>query len=190
MDKDWQDTLFKTWTDSDVALRRPGSNHTQSDHSPSKTPNHSPKSKGNESLTAEDSKEDERRDSEAGTFTEPPSPQPRTPLKRRPASTRPSVDMFRSPGTDDSNNSNSNSNNDDGKSKQSRASVGDDGSVYTVDSTDDERRLSDRVKKAWRGVTGQKLADPLEQWMVKHSGGTLRDAPPVNRPPKEPSDRQ
>lgn len=113
------------------------------------------------------------------TFRKPPSPQPQTPLKKRPTSTRPSVEIFRSPATDDG---------DVNKSKKNRVSVGDNSSIYTVDSND-ERRLSDRVKKAWRGVTGQRLADPLEQWMVKHSGGTLRDAP-VHRPFREPSDKQ
>jgi hypothetical protein len=96
--------------------------------------------------------------------SQPPSPQPRSPLKRRPTSTRPSGETFRSLLVDD----------DDSRSKQSSFSVGDNSSIYTLDSND-ERRLSDKVKKAWRGVTGQKYVDPLEQWMAKHSGGTLRD---------------
>ncbi|KAI1753567.1 hypothetical protein F4782DRAFT_545783 [Xylaria castorea] len=187
MDKDWQDALFEGWADSDVVLRRRDSNDTtRTGPLPVKTSSHSPRDTENESLTTvEKSKGDGGPDGETGMRTEPPSPQPRTPLKKRPAaSARPSsVEIFQSPVIDDDDN-------DDGKSKKSRASVGDNSSVYTVDSAD-ERRLSDKVRKAWRGVTGQqqRLADPLEQWMVKHSGGTLRDAP-VRRPLRESSDRR
>ncbi|KAI8952270.1 hypothetical protein F4801DRAFT_541693 [Xylaria longipes] len=182
MDRDWQEALFESWADSDVVLRRRNSNDTRTDSSPVKTPKHGAGDNKNEPLTAKSSKGEEGPYSETGMPTEPPSPQPQpqTPLKKRPASTRPSADIFRSPGNDDDDG-------DDGKSRQNRASVGDNSSIYTVDS--DERRLSDKVKKAWRGVTGQRLVDPLEQWMVKHSGGTLRDAP-VNRPFRESAERQ
>ncbi|KAI0459944.1 hypothetical protein F5B21DRAFT_523835 [Xylaria acuta] len=177
MDRDWQDALFASWADSDdVVLRRRNSDDTRTDPSPVKTPNHGAKDNENEPLTIEDSKGDGGPDGETGVLAEPLSPQPQTPLKKRPAaSTRPSVDIFRSPVIDGG---------DDGKSRQSRVSV----CSSSIDSGD-ERRLSDKMRKAWRGVTGQRLADPLEQWMVKHSGGTLRDAP-VSRPFKESSDRQ
>ncbi|KAI0443894.1 hypothetical protein F4803DRAFT_287263 [Xylaria telfairii] len=178
MDRDWQDALFESWADSDMVLRQRNSDDARIDLSPVKTPNRSPKSNEARSPAVEDSKGGRGPESETGMVTEPPSPQPQTPLKKQPASTRPSVEIFRSPATDDG----------DVKSKKNRVSVGDNSSIYTVDSND-ERRLSDRVKKAWRGVTGQRLADPLEQWMVKHSGGTLRDAP-VHRPSRESSDKQ
>lgn len=77
---------------------------------------------------------------------------------------------------------------DDSKSKKSSFSQGDNSSIYTVDSND-ERRLSDKVKRAWRGVRGQKNLDALEQWMVTHSGGTLRDMP-VGRSYRDSSDNQ
>ncbi|KAI0872258.1 hypothetical protein GGS24DRAFT_22757 [Hypoxylon argillaceum] len=120
---------------------------------------------------ARDAKETEGSDSETKAPKEPPSP-----LKRRPTSTRPSGETFRSLLADD----------DERRSKQSGSfSVGDNSSLYTLDSND-ERRLSDKVKKAWRGVTGQKNLDPLEQWMIKHSGGTLRDVG-ASRPSKPSS---
>ncbi|KAI0427328.1 hypothetical protein F5Y09DRAFT_35789 [Xylaria sp. FL1042] len=97
---------------------------------------------------------------------EPPSSAPQSPLKKRPSSTRTSVDIFRTLTIDD----------DDSKSKQNRFSVGDGSSIHTVDSNDD-RRLSDKMKKAWREVRGQSRLDPLEQWMVKHSGGTFTEKP-------------
>lgn len=102
-------------------------------------------------------------------------------LKKRPTSTsaRPSTELFRSLMVADD---------DDSKSKKSSFSQGDNSSIYTVDSND-ERRLSDKVKRAWRGVTGQKNLDPLEQWMVTHSGGTLRDMP-VGRSYRNSSDNQ
>ncbi|TRX95454.1 hypothetical protein FHL15_003785 [Xylaria flabelliformis] len=98
--------------------------------------------------------------------------------------------MIDDDGDDDDNDGNGNDDNcdDDYKSKENRASVGDNSSVNTVDSND-ERRLSDKVRKAWRGVTGQRLADPLEQWMVKHSGGTLREVP-LRRRYRESADKQ
>ncbi|KAI0106442.1 hypothetical protein GGR51DRAFT_169526 [Nemania sp. FL0031] len=125
-----------------------------------------------------DAKEAEGSDSETKTPKEPPSPQSRSPLKRRPTSTRLSAETYRSLGIDD----------DDRKSKKSSFSMGDSSSLYTLDSND-ERRLSDKVKKAWRGVTGQKYVDPLEQWMVKHSGGTLREVG-ASRSPKKSTDKR
>ncbi|KAI1125870.1 hypothetical protein F5Y10DRAFT_246048 [Nemania abortiva] len=124
-------------------------------------------------------KEPEGSDSETKASKEPPSPQAWSPLKRRPTSTRQSAETYRSLGVDDDI---------DRKSKQSSFSIGDNSSIYTLDSND-ERRLSDKVKKAWRGVTGQKYMDPLEEWMVKHSGGTLRDVG-ASRSPKKSSDKR
>ncbi|KAI0805764.1 hypothetical protein GGR55DRAFT_254995 [Xylaria sp. FL0064] len=95
---------------------------------------------------------------------EPPSSEPQSPLKKRPSSTRTSADIFRSLTIEGA----------DGKSKQNRLSVGDSSSIHTIDSNDD-RRLSDKMKKAWREVRGQSRLDPLEQWMVKHSGGTFKE---------------
>ncbi|KAI1352148.1 hypothetical protein F5Y01DRAFT_100564 [Xylaria sp. FL0043] len=97
---------------------------------------------------------------------EPPSSEPQSPLKKRPSSTRTSADIFRSLTVGGDN----------GKSKQNRLSVGDSSSIHTIDSNDD-RRLSDKMKKAWREVRGQSRLDPLEQWMVKHSGGTFKEKP-------------
>ncbi|KAI0977063.1 hypothetical protein F4678DRAFT_842 [Xylaria arbuscula] len=104
-------------------------------------------------------------DSETETPKEPPSSEPPSPLKKALSSLRTSSEIFRSLTVDD----------DDSKSKKSRLSVGDSSSsIHTVDSNE-ERRLSDKVKKAWREVRGQSRLDPLEQWMVKHSGGTFRE---------------
>ncbi|KAK5631008.1 hypothetical protein RRF57_006723 [Xylaria bambusicola] len=70
--------------------------------------------------------------------------------KKRPTSTRASEEIFKSPAVDD-----------DDSSKKSTASAGDSSSI---DSNED-RRLSDKMKKAWREVRGQQgRGDPLEQW--------------------------
>ncbi|KAI1178411.1 hypothetical protein F4777DRAFT_95552 [Nemania sp. FL0916] len=63
-------------------------------------------------------------------------------------------------------------------------------SADSVSGDDDDvpRRLSGKVKKVWRSVTataGQSgrnnnnnnNVDPLELWMVRHSGGTVRESP-------------
>ncbi|KAI1305722.1 hypothetical protein F5Y03DRAFT_355656 [Xylaria venustula] len=110
-------------------------------------------------------KGEEGPDSQTETPKEPPSSEPPSPLKKTLSSTRTSSEIFRSLTADD----------DDSKSKRSRLSVGDSSSsTHTVDSNE-ERRLSDKMKKAWREVRGQSRLDPLEQWMVKHSGGTFRE---------------
>ncbi|KAI1746030.1 hypothetical protein F4680DRAFT_7816 [Xylaria scruposa] len=201
MDKDWKDALFEGWDDSTIVLGKRDSDVTRlTDPSPLKTtPNNDTRDGENTSLKVESSKGkgEGGSDSKTGMRTEPPSPQPRTLLKKRPTSTRPSVEIFQSSmmmgDDDDEDNNNNDDKNDDGdddsKSKQSRASVDDNSSVDTIGSND-ERRLSDKVRKAWRGVTGQRLADPLEQWMVKHSGGTLREVSMRRPPRRESSDKQ
>ncbi|KAI0865102.1 hypothetical protein F4860DRAFT_344674 [Xylaria cubensis] len=202
MDKDWQDALFESWDNSDVVLGRRDSGDTRTDPSPVKAPSHGTRDGESKSRAVKKRKGKGGLVSETGMCTEPSSPRPRTPLDKRPASTRPSVEMFQSLMIDDDDgdgndnddndgNGDSGGDNDDGddyKRKESRASVGDNSSVNTIDSND-ERRLSDKVRKAWRGVTGQRLADPLEQWMVKHSGGTLREVP-LRRRYRESSDKQ
>lgn len=148
------------------------------DASLAKMPDHCAEAKGRDT---KDTKGAEEKGSETEMSKEPPtSPPAPSPLKKRPTSSRPSGETFRSLIIDD----------DDVKSKKSSLSVGDSSSsIYTIDSND-ERRLSDKVKKAWRGVTGQKQAvDPLERWMVRHSGGTLKDVP-ISRSCGEPSDRR
>ncbi|KAI1822010.1 hypothetical protein F4861DRAFT_425309 [Xylaria intraflava] len=90
-------------------------------------------------------------------------------VKKQSISARSSMEIFRIRKSE---------NDDDGKGKQQGgAAAGDAGGSIHTTAGHDERRLSDKVKKAWRGVTGQKNWDPLEQWMIKHSGGTLRDVP-------------
>lgn len=145
--------------------------------SPAKKPGHCAEADGRDT---KDTKGTEEKDSETEMSKEPPTrPPSQSPLKKRPTSTRPSAETFRSLVIDD----------DDCKSKKSSLSVGDSSSIYTIDSND-ERRLSDKVKKAWRGVTGQKQAvDPLERWMATHSGGTLKDMP-VGRSGGESSERR
>jgi hypothetical protein len=63
-------------------------------------------------------------------------------------------------------------------------------SVYSSIFNFDDRRfsgLSDRMKMALKGGSnrGSKHLDPLEQWMVKHSGGTLRDAHATAKTPRD-----
>ncbi|KAI0546673.1 hypothetical protein F4679DRAFT_407060 [Xylaria curta] len=110
------------------------------------------------------------------------------------ALTRPSVEIIsNSMRIDDNDENNNNKNNNDSKNddddssseneKSKRSKTPEYNSSDDTTDSNDERRLSNKVKKAWRGVRGQKLADPLEQWMVKHSGGTLRDVP-ITRSPR------
>ncbi|KAI1365877.1 hypothetical protein F5Y08DRAFT_165007 [Xylaria arbuscula] len=133
-------------------------------------------------------------DSEVETPTEaskpqPPSPGPSTPTKKqkqRPTSTRASDEIFKTPP----NRKRENCNHDDdetgdegkgkGKKRNSHASNAGDSTTSSSSSADsnEEKRLSDKVKKAWREVRGQSgCRDPLEQWMVKHSGGTFKEKP-------------
>ncbi|KAI0525488.1 hypothetical protein F5B22DRAFT_343950 [Xylaria bambusicola] len=104
-----------------------------------------------------------------------PNSGPSSPSKKRPTSTRASEEIFKSLAVDD-----------DDSSKKSTASAGD---TSSIDSNED-RRLSDTMKKAWREVRGQQgRGDPLEQWMVKHSGGTFTEKP-RRQVFGEPSDKQ
>ncbi|KAI1425848.1 hypothetical protein F5Y12DRAFT_322252 [Xylaria sp. FL1777] len=162
-------TISENRVDSDVALEPRSSQDIQ--HDPSLPEKLSPRAKAKEQKMppmTEDFKGVEGSDNETKTPKEaqPPSSEPASPLKKRPGSTRESLEIFRSPSNDD----------DDCKSKQSSPSAGDRSSIHTVDSIDD-RRLSDKMKKAWREVRGQSRLDPLEQWMVKHSGGTFKEKP-------------
>ncbi|KAI0392639.1 hypothetical protein F5Y17DRAFT_435706 [Xylariaceae sp. FL0594] len=89
------------------------------------------------------------------------------------------------------NNNNQNQNNNNNKRSSAlttESSTSTTSSVYSSIFNFDERRfsgLSDRMKMALKGSSsasvgsgnrGSRGLDPLEQWMVKHSGGTLRDA--------------
>ncbi|KAI0205095.1 hypothetical protein F4808DRAFT_273115 [Astrocystis sublimbata] len=183
MDRDWQEVIFESWTDTEVVLKQLSSIDPRGTPSPVKTPTRSTTTSIKlESPELKKLKGEGTPTSESKKRTEPPSPRtPISPFKRRPVSTRPSsIVTLRSPFTDDL----------DGKSRRSRVSVCDTSSIHTFDtSSNDERRLSSKVKKAWRGVRGQRL-DPLEEWMVKHSGGTLREAPPAGRESRESSDKQ
>ncbi|KAI0401319.1 hypothetical protein F4802DRAFT_580872 [Xylaria palmicola] len=194
MDTELHEALFKGWADPDLGIELQGFDgalspprtrtHTHTDFllSPAAgTPDHSSTGEKEGEIPAMGSPEGaEVPDSETDTLREPPSP-PKTPSPRKKqpqqqqtaSSTRPSAEIFGGGGGGDSNS----------------ISTVDSNSISTIDSAE-ERRLSDKMKKAWRGVTGQKLADPLEQWMVKHSGGMLREAPPMSRPRKGSHDRQ
>ncbi|KAI2643162.1 hypothetical protein GGS21DRAFT_1666 [Xylaria nigripes] len=122
---------------------------------------------------------------EAMTRTSSPA-RNRLSLRKAPTSTRSSMELFRSRRRDENNDE------EDAKSKQGSGQWDSGSSNYattttttttnttttTTTTTTEERRLSDKMKKAWRGVTGQRTGgDQLEQWMARHSGGTLRDTP-------------
>ncbi|GAP83949.1 hypothetical protein SAMD00023353_0602840 [Rosellinia necatrix] len=186
MGENVQDPSARAWVDSEVAVEPRSSDDTQ--HSPGPDPDpdpslaakpdrhHAAEGSGSDSGATTDGKETSQPNGDGEVDLQKELPP--HPLKRRPTSARPSTEIFRNLSVDD----------DDSKSKRGSFSAGDRSSIYTVDSTD-ERRLSGRMRKVWRGVMGaQKPMDPLEQWMVKHSGGVLRDVP-VGRLYREPSDR-
>ncbi|RWA12810.1 hypothetical protein EKO27_g2279 [Xylaria grammica] len=180
MDAHSQDAnaLPKSRVDSDGAMKPQSSRDTRS--GPSLPGKLDPCIEANEKASppAEGAKGVEGPDSETDMSNEPLNSAVPSPLKKRPISARASIEIARSLAIGD----------DDGKKKQSRLSVGDNSSIHTTDSTDD-RRMSDKVKKAWKEVTGQNNLDPLEQWMVKHSGGTFVEKP--RAPPfREDSDEQ
>ncbi|KAI0536579.1 hypothetical protein GGR58DRAFT_383931 [Xylaria digitata] len=135
----------------------------------------------NASPWTEDAKGAEGSDNETAVSNEPLSSETRSPFKKPTTPAHPSADISRSLTIGD----------DDSKSRQSRLSVGDSSSIHTTDSNDD-RRMSDKVKKAWKEVRGQNNLDPLEQWMVKHSGGTFVEKPRVPPIPslRDDSDEQ
>ncbi|TGJ85774.1 hypothetical protein E0Z10_g2977 [Xylaria hypoxylon] len=145
--------LPKSRVDSNGAMKPQSSKDSRSDSSlPGKR---APWIEANEKASplTEAAKGVEGSDSETGTPNELLRSEPQSPLKKRPTSTRASVETSRSLTISD----------DGSKSKQSRLSVGDSSSIHTTDSNDD-RRMSDKVKKAWKEVTGQNNLDPLEQW--------------------------
>ncbi|KAI3321892.1 hypothetical protein HD806DRAFT_545573 [Xylariaceae sp. AK1471] len=174
MDADPQDrgTLFRRWSDSDIIMKPQSARYTQPYPSSMQEPDDWAQAQKNVFTMVKDAKEAEESGNEAEMpKQQPKSPRAKSPLKQRPFSSRLSTDMFRNLILDE-----------DDKSKRGSLSVGDNMSISTCGSVD-ERRLSDKMKKAWRGVTGHKQVDPLHQWMVQHSGGTLRD----HRPSREPS---
>ncbi|KAF2971885.1 hypothetical protein GQX73_g1708 [Xylaria multiplex] len=136
--------------------------------SPSRREKPGPHAEANKKASSwtEDAKGVEGPDNETAVSNEPPSSETQSPYKKPMAT--PSSDISRGLTISD----------DDSKSRQNRLSVGDSSSIHTADSNDD-RRMSDKVKKAWKEVRGQNNLDPLEQWMVKHSGGTFVEKPRV-----------
>ncbi|KAI1113711.1 hypothetical protein F5Y14DRAFT_417032 [Nemania sp. NC0429] len=205
MDADRQDAPFRSWLGSETSIvSQSSSDDSQTEGaSLAEEPDHHAEANANGRDTKDAKGREERGSSETETEVsnkeQPPPPtttspptQQQSPLKKRPTSSRPSGETFRSLATTTTTTSTTTDAFDDDKlSKKSSLSIsvggsgggGDSGSsIYTIDSSD-ERRLSDKMKKAWRGVTGQRqqAADPLERWMVTHSGGTFREVP-VGRP--------